>query len=869
VAASGGRWRVAPYSYETARVLAAELGLSETTASVLVRRGFDDPEAARRFLEASERHDPFALTGIEEAARLVLAHARAGARIAVHGDYDVDGVCSTALLVEALRRLEADVHARLPSRDEGYGLSDATVEELHAHGTALLITADCGIGAVEEVALARRLGMDVVVTDHHRPGDELPDCPIVHPVLGGYPCPELCATGVVLKLAQALFKLAGRDPGELDDQLDIVGLATIADVVPLMGENRALAREGLRALAGTGRPGLRALFRVAGAEPQLVREHTVAFALAPRINAAGRLYRPDAGLELMLTDDEARALEIARELDAINTERQAVETRILFEAEQQLSADEELRDQPVHVLAGKDWHAGVIGIVASHLVERHHRPCVLVALDDHGRGRGSGRSISAYDLHAGLGACSEHLVRFGGHRMAAGLELEEAHFERFRAALVAHAQAALRPEDLVSVECVDAVVPGDSLNLELAEELDRLRPFGMGNPRVNLLVPAARVGDVRAMGEGRHARFTVRSAGVRTSVVAFGNGTAIGADGDGDGSPPHDLVARLEANEWQGALESRLVLRSLHPVPGSSCAGVGEGCAHCTCRARGEDWWEAVWTELESPLVPPAAKRVGPARTILDERGRGLVGCLGDLLSTGEPVAVATLDCSRRRNLLGCELDAPRFRRPPGVVLSVRCSAVALRDRIARLEDPAFALIDYTTIARDPAVLGRFTHVFALEPPPGPRLLATLREHAAGKQCFLHLGWGTAELELAGMVLEQEYGLRAPLAAVYRALSASPSAQAAHLEELLAGDGRHPRSPALVGRCLRVLVELGLVELQRSGATVRCQVVRRDRSSGRAELERSEAFRAYSALHREGTRFLSDQEQPKRTAKAA
>jgi single-stranded-DNA-specific exonuclease len=866
VAASGGRWRVAPYSYEKALALAVELGLSETTASVLVRRGIDEAQAARRFLDAAERHDPFEMAGIEEAARLVLDRVRAGGRIVVHGDSDVDGVCSTALLVSALRRLGAHVHARLPSRDEGYGLSATTVAELHRHGTTLLITADCGIGAVEEVALARRLGMDVVVTDHHRPGPELPDCPIVHPALGGYPCPELCATGVVFKLSQALFRLAGLDVAELDDQLDIVALATIADVVPLVGENRALAREGLRALAGTARPGLRALFRVAGAEPQSVREHTVAFALAPRINAAGRLYRPDAGLELMLTGDEQRALEIARELDAINTERQAVETRILFEAEQQLSADDALREQPVHVLGGENWHPGVIGIVASRLVERHHRPCVLVAVDEEGRGRGSGRSISAYDLHAGLAASSTHLTRFGGHRMAAGLELEAANLEPFRAALVEHATAALRPEDLISVESVDAVVPGDALGLELAEELDLLRPFGMGNPRVNLLVPAARVGEVRGMGEGRHARFTVKSAGVRTSVVAFGNGTAIGAEGD---APRHDLVARLEANEWNGSVEPRLVLRSLYPVAAPACGDDGEGCTNCACRARGGDWWDAVWTALDAPLEPAAVPPSGRPRTIVEERGRGLVGCLGDLLSTGEPVAIATLDCSRRRGLLEHELDAARFRRPPGVVISARCSAGAVRDRLTRLAEPALALIDYASIARDPGMLERFPHVFALEPPSTPRLLDSIRARGCEGSSFLHLGWGPAELELASMVLEQDYGLRAPLAAVYRALASAPAAGADALEPLLAGDGRHPRSPALVGRCLRVLRELDLVALARSGATVRCEVIRRDRSSGRAELERSEAFRAYSALHQEGTRFLTEQGQQKGTAKAA
>ena len=317
--------------------------------------------------------------------------------VAIHGDYDVDGVCSTALLTSTLRSLGATVRPRLPSRDEGYGLTRERVEELHRAGAALLITVDCGITATAEVELALELGMEVVVTDHHLPGSELPRCPIVHPAVGGYPA-DLCATGVAFKLAQALWTAAGRDPVELERELDIVALATVADLVPLVGENRTLVRRGLRAIAGAGRPGLRALMRVAGVDPQSVTETTLGFALAPRINAAGRLYRADAGLELMLTADEERAMEVARELDAANTERQSVETAILFDAERRLAelgggrsaGTSKGSRQPRTCSTGRVGTPGVIGIVASRLVERYHRPFVLVALDGQGRGRGLG-----------------------------------------------------------------------------------------------------------------------------------------------------------------------------------------------------------------------------------------------------------------------------------------------------------------------------------------------------------------------------------------------------------------------------------------------------------------------------------------------
>ena len=395
------RWECPPYEVAVAERLAAGLGMSRIAGTILARRGFADVEEARRFLAAGERHDPLELPGAAAAGELILGHVRRGTRIAVFGDYDVDGVCSTAMLVRALRAAGADPLWELPSRfDEGYGLSAAAVERLAARGVGLLVTVDCGITAVEPVAAARAAGLDVVITDHHRPGPELPDCVLVHPALGtGYGCPELCASGVVLKLAEALQSLAGGDPRAAEEDLDLAALATVCDLVPLRGENRRIVREGLLALSRTRKPGLRALMAVAGVEPAELSEHHLGFRLGPRINAAGRMRRADAALELMLTEDEARAEEIARELDLLNRDRQEAETRILFAAE---AACLPQASQAAIVVAGEGWHPGVVGIVASRLVERWRRPCVAIALDD-GAGRGSGRSIAPYDLHAGLG----------------------------------------------------------------------------------------------------------------------------------------------------------------------------------------------------------------------------------------------------------------------------------------------------------------------------------------------------------------------------------------------------------------------------------------------------------------------------------
>jgi single-stranded-DNA-specific exonuclease len=552
------RFEIAPCPEPQVRELADELGVSEALAQVLVRRGFAELEHARAFLAAEEEHPPAAFRGIEVALATIHAHARAGTRITVHGDYDVDGICSTAVLVRALGALGADVDWYLPDRaSDGYGLNARTVQRLATRGTRLLLTADCGITAVEEVHLAQSLGVEVVVSDHHarRADGTLPQAPIVHPAVCGYPCPDLCATAVAYKLAQALCEGVGYDPRE---DLDLVALASIADVVPLLGENRALVRRGLRALAGTAKPGLRALLAVARSSAGEVNERTVAFALAPRLNAAGRMYRADAGLELVLTEDPERAQTIAAELDRANHERRHVEQRILFDAERQVAAAGE---RAGYVLAGEGWHPGVIGIVASRLAERHHRPFVLVALEGE-RGRGSGRSIAGFDLLGALDSCAGHLTRHGGHEAAAGLEIERERLEGFGAAFAAHTERVLSEEARVVRERVDAVVAGGELGMELAEELRALAPFGCANPAVSLLVRGARFAERRPMGEGRHVRFTVLADGARARAVAFGAGTSLPV---GDGKLA-DATFALEVNEWRGVSEPRLVLRHAQPA---------------------------------------------------------------------------------------------------------------------------------------------------------------------------------------------------------------------------------------------------------------------------------------------------------------
>src|SRR3954462_8596025 len=419
-----GTWTLRPCAYKDQAELARSLGISELTASVLVRRGYADPGEARAFLAGEQPpHDPFLLGDMQVACERIRAAIAAGRRVCVHGDYDVDGISATALAVLLLRELGADVDWHLPSRfEEGYGVSRESLGRLADEGCGLLLTVDCGITAVEEVAEAKARGLEVIVTDHHRPAETLPDCPIVATRPSDYPFPELCGTGVVYKLGQALL---GVDSPFLEAQLDLVALATIAAVVPLLDENRHLVPRGLRALARTQKPGLRALMRSARVDPATMDSSAVGFRLGPRINAAGRLGHPGVALDLVLTTDEAEADALAARLEELNRERQGVEDRILRAAVAQVTAwPEALQRRRAYVLASADWHEGVIGIVASRLVERFGRPVVLIAGSaDEGEWKGSGRSVAAFDLHGALGACAEHLERYGGHRAAAGLSI--------------------------------------------------------------------------------------------------------------------------------------------------------------------------------------------------------------------------------------------------------------------------------------------------------------------------------------------------------------------------------------------------------------------------------------------------------------
>ncbi|MGC9220441.1 MAG: single-stranded-DNA-specific exonuclease RecJ [Solirubrobacteraceae bacterium] len=828
VAAAGARVELPPYDLRAALRLERELGVSHIVAQVLVRRGYAEVDRATAFLNASERHSPECFSGIQEAVETIRRHVAGRGRIVVHGDYDVDGVCATAVMVRALRALSADVGWYLPSRSvDGYGLTAATVQRLAAAGARLLVTVDCGIASVAEVAAAQSAGMEVIVTDHHamRGDGTLPACTILHPGVCGYPLAELCGTAVAHKLCEAL------GAPTVDEDLELVALATVADVMPLIGENRRLVREGLARMASTRRPGLRALMAVSRTDPSALDARSVAFRLAPRINAAGRMRRADAALELLLTEDRERAAAVAAELDAVNLERRSVEQRIAWEAE---SMAAQMGARGAYVLAGAGWHAGVIGIVASRIVERFNRPAILLALDEDPAvpAHGSGRSIPGFDLLGALQATAEHLVSYGGHRAAAGLRIRSDAIDAFRTEFERHAASLLNAELLMPPHRTDAVAAGGDLTLDLAEELLGLGPFGNGNPEVRLYVAGASFDGLRPLGEqGRHVRFNVNSGGVRASAVAFGSGVRIpGADGS-----PVNASFRLERNSFSGVVQPRVVLAQAEvcqPAP-IQVIGQPEGYLQAALMELYRDLdaeLEALNDGLLASHADPMPDRSGHTerrpgswqqsseqRTVLDRRGSSPLAVIADAQAACrvDSVLVVCADAARR--------------------------AVGLRGLCG-----GFALIDHPALAQKPELTARFDQMVVLDPPTSAAQDVLIRVGEG----YTHLAWGEPELRFAMQMHEHEYGLRSSLVTLYRSLRERQLVVGEDLEQLLRGD-REQRSARLAGRCLRVLTELELVSLDVDRPALGLA------TSQPTQLERSAAYRTYTIINQEGQRFLN------------
>ena len=548
--------------------LSRELGISSTLAKILLMRDLHGA-AARQFLSGrlGDLPDPLLLPDMAVAAARLAEAVSNGETVVVHGDYDVDGMSGTALLVEGLRSCGARVDYHIPLRlKDGYGLSATALREAAAAGASVVVSVDCGVSAVAEAALAKELGLDLVITDHHQPPPELPSAlAIVNPQRSDsrFPDPHLAGVGVAFFLLAALRRQlreagwfdARREP-DLRQALDLVALGTIADLVPLQGINRILTRTGLALLEQAARPGIRALKQVA-----VIREvncGTVGFQLAPRLNAAGRLEDASRGVALLLETDPQQALQTAQLLDRFNRERRELEQQTF---EQALRLLEDLPAQRTHsiVLAQENWHPGVIGIVASRLVERFHRPTVLIALEQ-GAGKGSARSIRGCHLFRALQNCAEHLASFGGHAMAAGLSLCAAQVDAFAAAFEAQARQSLDAEDLVPQLRYDGEISLAEIDLVLAREFEGLSPCGMGNPEPQMVIAAVQPRRVQIVGE-RHVRFVGIQEGYSHPAIAFGM-----ADRLNELQGPVDLMATPQVNQYNGRQTVQLRVKDWRPA---------------------------------------------------------------------------------------------------------------------------------------------------------------------------------------------------------------------------------------------------------------------------------------------------------------
>ncbi|HET7601871.1 MAG TPA: single-stranded-DNA-specific exonuclease RecJ, partial [Gemmatimonadales bacterium] len=535
--------------------------LPEALAALLVQRGHHEAEAARHYLRPAlgALTDPATLAGMAEAVDAIVTTVRAGGTIMVHGDYDVDGQCATALLTRALRAGSADVVPFVPHRmRDGYDFGTAGVAAAAVAGVSLIVTCDCGITAVDAVAAARGQGMEVVVTDHHLPGPALPDATaVVDPQRADDTSglSQLCGTGIAFKLVEALIPALNLPASLHLHLLDLVALATVADVVPLTGENRILVKHGLKVLARSRWPGIRALVKSSGLAGKEIRAGHLGYILGPRLNAAGRIGEAMDGVRLLLSDNDAEADAIAASLGVLNDRRQTMDQRILDEAVEQVEREMDPDRDAAFVLSGEDWHAGVVGIVASRIVERYGRPTFLVAFDGD-VGKGSGRSISAFDLHSALHECGALLERYGGHRMAAGLTIRRENLAAFRERFAAVARERLRPEDLGPEQRIDLVIALEEATEELERLSRHLEPCGTGNPAPVFGVRGAQLASARRVGSG-HLKATLLEGFTRIPAIGFNwadRVTWLPTD-------PVDAAFRLEMNEWNGnsSLQARLL----------------------------------------------------------------------------------------------------------------------------------------------------------------------------------------------------------------------------------------------------------------------------------------------------------------------
>ena len=581
----GKRWRIRPYDAGRVRQMEQMAAVPSVVAQLLLNRGIENPADVQSFLEArfSTLRSPGDLPGLTAAADHIHRALDSGARIAVYGDYDADGMTATAILLRCLRALGGKPEYYIPNRlEEGYGLNAAALRKMADDGVQMVITVDCGIASCDEAAVAQELGLALIVTDHHEFGPSLPPAAaIVHPRLPGhtYPFDGLCGAAVAFKLAWALCqrasnaqRVAPRLKALLLESVALAAIGTVADVVPLVDENRLIVRHGLHQLKNEGLVGIGALLAICRLQdkPELTSED-IAFSLAPRLNAAGRLGQAELAVELLTTDDRSRARGLAEYLNELNASRTSLERSIYTAARQQIKeACDEQRDA-AFVLSGRGWHPGVIGIVAGRIADKFSRPCVMIALDQLGSplGTGSARSAWGLNLHRTLADCAEHLETYGGHAAAAGLRIDESHIEAFRNRFRQRVAEQVKEEDRIAEIDIDAEAPLPQLTLRTVRQIEQLAPFGERNPRPILCATSVEIdGPVRRMGEGdRHLNLKLKHKNVSLRAIAFGQAEwAEDLDGQSRGI---DIAYRPVINEFRGMRKVELHLVDWRPTTAS------------------------------------------------------------------------------------------------------------------------------------------------------------------------------------------------------------------------------------------------------------------------------------------------------------
>jgi len=569
------RWKMLSLHTDSKQVqlLSHQYGLPPVVTTILLKRGLTSFEDYV-FPDTDKLCDPFIMKGMQAAVARILTALKDNEKITVYGDYDVDGITSTAALVRFLRERGGQVSYYIPDRAEGYGINQGAIDAIASGGTGLMITVDCGITAVREVEYAKALGIDVIVTDHHECKAAVPDAvAVLNPKQPDcpYPFKMLAGVGVVFKLLQALTAtMKFHQRAFLESYIDIVSLGTVADVMPLIGENRIIVKHGLEQLRYTENKGLRALIKQAAIDTGHITTGTIGFVLAPRINAAGRIGDPKTAVELLLAEDDRTAAQYALYLDNENRERQEIEQTIYEQATEMLTGDEGYSKESVIVLAHEDWHHGIIGIVASKITEKFNKPTVLISINGD-EGKGSGRSIKGFNLFAALQHCDADLIKFGGHELAAGLTVAKDRVAEFRKHLNEYAAKMLSEEDFVPELTIDAELPIAYMNLNTVDKLAVMAPYGMGNSAPVFLCRGLRISGVRPMSEGKHLRLCLTDGTYIIDAVGFSMGDCMQKLSINDYV---DIVFHIDGNVYRGERRVQVLLKDLrHSQQTGGCHG--------------------------------------------------------------------------------------------------------------------------------------------------------------------------------------------------------------------------------------------------------------------------------------------------------